>query len=554
MTKIIINKTEDAKSVIKKIKENEDNQITLVVPRDSAFGEQVSNFELLKEASTELDKEIVIESVDENVLALAEANSFSSLHPLFHGGKTHVSDILPAKSRKTSRGKKTKTEEKITREAPKKPAKASVPLHQIKITEEPAQMEVEAALEEAKVDIEEAEGIIHERGLAEAEGRTDREVAGKRRNNLFTAIVFIAVLGVIYFGGERLFGRAEIAIQLKKTPWQDSASLILSSVYTGVSASGVPAQIFTQTKTDTELFLASGKSNVSDKAKGKITVYNAYSSQPQTLVATTRFESPDGKIVRLVGQIIVPGAKIQDGKIIPSSILTDVIADKAGAEYNIGPLPKLSVPGFKNSPKFDGFYGALDMPLTGGFVGIRPTPTASDISSAKDKVTKTLKSIFGSGLFEAVPQGFKILDGATSMSISKLAVDTATDPQGKFSVMGEAKLTAIGFREEDIKSWLLLRAQKSDPSTSFRSVNPSYSAISPDFTRGTLKLIVASEGVLTPSFDADSFRNMVAGKSGDEARALILKIPELADGKLSLWPFWLTGIPSDPGRVKITVQ
>ena len=59
---------------------------------------------------------------------------------------------------------------------------------------------------------------------------------------------------------------------------------------------------------------------LNEKARGSLTVYNEYSSSPQTLVATTRFESPEGKIFRIEKNIVVPGAKIEEGKIIASTI------------------------------------------------------------------------------------------------------------------------------------------------------------------------------------------------------------------------------------------
>lgn len=560
MIKIIVTKTEDVKSVIKKIEDAEDTEITLVVPRESSFGEQVKNFEILREASAELDKEIAIESVDENVLALAEANSFASIHPLFRNGRPgHVSDIVSPKTAKASRAKKGKTQDKPAAPVPsRKEIKKPVLLNEIEGELQEVEEEVHGIEEEVRGI--EGRGNVLNRTAEPPQGsvRVEARESGspkKGGKKLLPVLALIAVLGAIYFGGERFFARAEITVQMKNTPWQDVSGITALKNATDVSSAAIPASVLTNKKTTTQLFPASGKSQVSEKSKGKINVINAYSSQPQTLVATTRFQSPEGIVVRLVSQIIVPGAKIQDGKIIPSSLIADVIADKPGADYNIGPMPRLSIPGFKGTPKFDGFYGSLDAQLTGGFVGVRPTPTAADIASAKDKTTKILKSIFGSGLFNSGSEDLKILDGATSLNISKLTVDPASDAQGNFSVLGEATLSAVGFREADVKKWLIIKAQKSDPNASFKSEpNLNYSAVQPDFTRGSLKFTVTSDGLITPSFDANSFRDMVLGKTSAEARALILKIPELGDGKLSLWPFWLTSLPTDPGRVKITVE
>ncbi len=70
----------------------------------------------------------------------------------------------------------------------------------------------------------------------------------------------------------------------------------------------------------------------------------------------TRFLALDGKIFRLTKGITVPGAKIVEGKIIPSSIEAAVIADQPGEAYNIGPVSRFSIPGLKGTPKYEAFY------------------------------------------------------------------------------------------------------------------------------------------------------------------------------------------------------
>ena len=60
-----------------------------------------------------------------------------------------------------------------------------------------------------------------------------------------------------------------------------------------------PRRFFPFQKIFTQLFPASGEQNVSLKAQGTITIYNAYSSSPQSLVATTRFVTPAGEDIPL---------------------------------------------------------------------------------------------------------------------------------------------------------------------------------------------------------------------------------------------------------------
>lgn len=93
------------------------------------------------------------------------------------------------------------------------------------------------------------------------------------------------------------------------------------------------------------------------KARGKVMIYNEYSSSHQTLVATTRLLSESGKIFRLVDDAIVPGFKKTNNGIEAGTIQVDVIADGLGEEYIIGPS-KFFIPGFKsiNEEKYSKIY------------------------------------------------------------------------------------------------------------------------------------------------------------------------------------------------------
>jgi len=101
------------------------------------------------------------------------------------------------------------------------------------------------------------------------------------------------------------------------------------------------------------------------KSTGEIMLFNEYSSETQNLIASTRFLSSDGKTFRSIEDMIVPGATFNGNEIIPSSINIEVVADHIGADYNIGPS-SFTIPGFKGSDKYSGFYGKSNMPMNGG--------------------------------------------------------------------------------------------------------------------------------------------------------------------------------------------
>ena len=94
--------------------------------------------------------------------------------------------------------------------------------------------------------------------------------------------------------------------------------------------------------------------------------------------------------------VTIPGTKVENGKTVPGSKEVDVVADKAGAEYNIG-LTDFTIPGFKGSPKFETVFARSKTEMTGGYVGNSQivTKNAVDIAVAELVVeaNKNLKNI-----------------------------------------------------------------------------------------------------------------------------------------------------------------
>ena len=100
MKKISVNKSDEAAVIVEKIIEAEDNDITLNVPRFSHIGGSLSNFHLLKREADALGKRIFVESVDDQVVELAEMSGLNSVNPFFTQNKRQFSDIVAPKNPK----------------------------------------------------------------------------------------------------------------------------------------------------------------------------------------------------------------------------------------------------------------------------------------------------------------------------------------------------------------------------------------------------------------------------------------------------------------------
>lgn len=578
MKKIIVDKADGIAEVIDNILNEPDNEIALVIPKGSVLGKSARNFQLLKREAEAAEKTVAIESVDEEILSLAKASHIEASHPLWRGvrsGGEGVSDIVPKSKKKVPEPVATKERDEDEDGDDKEEGDGGSPAE-----DDEAQFEREESIEEerearspffarlaryrgsrgGKNDGDNEDSREGSRNIADTDADDEDEDNGPRRNTSGKLITGILVAIIVLLGGAYIasvfFNHANVTINFKKTPWSTQLSLTAdkSASTDDLSNNALAAQVFTSNKNVTQLFRGSSIQQVSQKAQGSITIYNDYSTASQQLVATTRFLTPDGKIFRITQNVVVPGAQSVNGKLTPSSIVAPIVADQAGPDYNVGPVAKLTIPGFAGKPQESGFYGSITGSTTGGFIGQRATPTAADITSAKASTTALLLSSLQGGFSGSYPNNFKILDGATQIQVTKLTVNTSTDDNGNFSVFGEATLQAIGFDETALKNDLLAQAQSQDADTVFADINLNYSNVAADFVNGRVSFDVSTQADLEPQLTVAALQGTVLGKSITDARSAISQLPQLNNAEISIWPSWLWTIPSDPNKVHITIN
>jgi hypothetical protein len=567
MKKIIVDKSEGIAEVIDRLLNEPDGDISIVIPKGSALGRSVSNFHLLKREADSAGRSIVIESVDDTILAFAKESKIESSHPLWKGvrGTGGFSDIVPRREEDAATPLRADIDDaqdeeddeekeqhsKATPVRMNKHGKKAAPVAERPLDDEDDEEEPEE-MTGAK------ETSIHNRFFdATPDLDDDREPRGFPRKTV-TAIILIIILGAVaVYVTSVFFDHADIAINFKQMPWSYQENFTASKSAVGIdpTTNTIPAQIFTATKNVTLSFPGSSVQQVAQKAQGSITIYNDYSAASQELVATTRFLTPDGKIFRLTQNVTVPGETNSGGTLTPSSITAPIVADQAGPDYNVGPVAKLTIPGFAKDPGREaGFYGAITASTTGGFIGQRATPTAADIASAKASTTAMLTQSVSSSFSGTYPNNFEIAPGATQIQVTTLTVNTSTDENGDFTVFGVATLQAIGFDQTGLQNYLLTLAQTQEASSTFKTISLSYSDVTPNFTTGQVQFALSVQAELEPAFIAAEFATSIEGQSIASARSTIAALPNLADGEISMWPSWLWSIPSDPSKIHVTVN
>ncbi|MCX6811088.1 MAG: hypothetical protein NT039_00075, partial [Candidatus Berkelbacteria bacterium] len=293
-----------------------------------------------------------------------------------------------------------------------------------------------------------------------------------------------------------------------------------------------------------------------------ITIINNFSSAPQILIATTRFETPDGKIFHLDSRIVIPGATMKNGKLEPSSIDVNVTADKPGPEYNIPACNnncKFTIPAWKEIPKlFNGFYGISNKLMTGGSLGSVPMVTAEDLKNAENSMLEGIGTKISEDLKNKIPNNLKILDGAKSgIKIVKLSSDVSVgDFRQSFTVTAAGEIRVIAFREQDLIEFIKSRFDAQKPEKYDYCGDPiiEYKDIKPDFEKGTLKVTMSVKQTFCYHLAQDEIKKDVAGKNQKELEIILKSIDGIEEVKVKLFPFWIKKVPANLNKIEISVD
>lgn len=516
--KITVAKDDTIKDLIGSVAAEDARHLIFVIPRGSQFRDASDAFAKLKKVADAMGKIVSIESVDDAVLGFAKSADIQASNPFFENN-----------------------------EAPswEEPNEDDTDMSAVVAT---------PVLNKLRRGVKQPPRPMYRR--VEDDDEDDDELMPKREKsflqNKWVWIGFVVVVAVpLFIVVFRVLPRAEIRITTHKAPWA------FNNIVAIEKNGSVPSRIVSETKNAQMVFRAMGKKNITQKSRGKIIVYNAYSSKPQQLVATTRFATNDGLIVRLTKNIMIPGAKIENSNITPSFIEADVIADKVGPAYNIGPVVQLTIPGFKGTARFEGFYGEIKTPLAGGFDGESSYPTDQDIVSAKAKISSVLRESLNDQLTGKTSPEYVVVKGSSQFTVTKIDVNSSVNAKGEFSVFSEGKLTTIAFKEIDLVGYLAGKMKNElGQEYSFKETKLSYDIPKIDFAAQKMSLPVDLKGTAEQTVDIQTLRVKVAGATERELKTILFGIPAVERAEVTFWPGYVNRVPSGktPEKLSFTVE
>lgn len=358
---------------------------------------------------------------------------------------------------------------------------------------------------------------------------------------IVTVVIVIGAVGVLYaFSGAKV----------EATPTTDNVNLAQASFTATPSSGDLPFEVVTVNKVASKSVPAESTATVDQSAQGTITIYNTQ-AVAQALVATTRFESPDGHIFRIHQAVSVPAGSASS----PGTLTATVYADKTGADYNIGPS-NFTLPGLSGSKQFDQVYAKSTDPFTGGFSGTRPTVGQTTDDTQHAALQAALQADLASAVTSQAPAGYVFIKGG-SFSTYEPQPDSV-DTSGQVVITEKGTVQAVVFPMDALARAVARQAVGgyADQPASLSgadglTLTPPGTAVPAGTSTFTFTLSGGANVVWT--VDATKVAAAIAGRTKAQADTILKTMPEIQKAILVLRPFWRSTFPSDPAKIDVVV-
>ena len=513
-------------------------EVVLVLPKNSILAIDLNSIKILKEKAESVDKKLFISTENNEIKIFAEKIQLPIYNSNSHkGGKElkRMLDIVPPSF---------KTHDEIEPNF--------IPQQEPVIYEIINENIVPELNKNNDSELEKDLEDFYNEPKSKSENKFPT-IGSKRLLSFNRIVVSFVGIGVLLLTTAMylILPKANIKLSLKEAPIKVTIPVAISkNISSPDLANGIiPGQYFLLSKSGSKIIETSNESGNSPlKTGGFIFIYNAYSTAPQKLVVQTRFETKNGKIFRIQNPVIVPGAKMSGTQLIPSSIKVEVISDAAGEEYQIGPS-YFTIPGFKGSSKYAGFYAESTEPMT--LVQNSSTLSSQEIEKTKKNLEDALVNELKNDTLNTFKDSdLKLIDGASTVKIDEFKVN---------SQIVSMKITwqAIFFKEKNFRALVDYSVSNKYPDLKnfdFEDDITYPQATKSDFKKGEIFFTFELDKTNAFAVDLAGLKKELAGLDENGIRSIISNKNFINNATISLWPFWVKQAPGNPDKINITLD
>ncbi|MDD3887188.1 MAG: hypothetical protein PHN19_00235 [Patescibacteria group bacterium] len=540
MRHIYLEEDDEIISVIDKIKNVQDNNVELIFPNKSPLIRSIVNLKILKRQSDILQKNIVVVTADEIGQVLAKKAKLRIKSETENNSEEESSGIADVSKEQPIF--KSYKEEEILKNI-KKLKKQETPE-----ANKPDYKEISKDSKRKQIEL------------------LKKKFSGNQKSKFvllpsLTSKIILAFFGICIVIGAIsiifILPEAKISYSPKTEPFTHNveASLIQGLGSPNISDKQIAYEVATIEKNSEEVtFNSTGEKDIGTKAKGQITIYNKYSSDPQPLVATTRFMGNNGRIYRLVGDVDVPGAKIEEGKTVAGRTTATIEADAFGSEYNLE-AGAFAIPGL-SLDKQQVIYAETSSSIIGGESKKITIITADDLKKAKEDLQAKVSQKIIEEYKTKIPNDKIIIDGAIKNEILDSKTSGEENKETKdFKMSISVKSTVPFVSKNDLQNIVFEDARKFLPENKQLldenlDNGIKFEKISQEENKINIK--VSLDKKMFTKIDEQEVKENIVGKKSQEAKDYILTNPYVYKAEVNLWPFWVNKIPRIKSKIKIS--
>lgn len=328
--------------------------------------------------------------------------------------------------------------------------------------------------------------------------------------------------------------------------------------------------------------VATGKrfSEKGANASGTIVIKNTTNTE-WPLIASTRFQTEDGIVFRIVDAVTVPPASASGPGQIEAFVLADQVDANGlivGERGNIGPS-RFVLPGLRESSQSQ-IYAESTTAMSGGVTDYVTFVTEEDVVAAEEKMKSVLLKVAVSELEKKVEEQnslvesegkFVLLEGENAVKVGEVSTQMETGLVGKeigsFVVNGSVTVEGVYYAQDEMLDILVdeLTLKKS-PGKILLNVSEdsaTYRIFEWDETNGKVKLTANIKGIEQQEIDPkkesgskllEKIKSHIAGKDINDAKLFIQNLPEINRVEIDSWPAWSPTIPSIPDNIEFEVR
>ncbi|MEK7572406.1 MAG: hypothetical protein AAB493_00920 [Patescibacteria group bacterium] len=378
----------------------------------------------------------------------------------------------------------------------------------------------------------------------------EQKIKGSRYTLWIVALISLIFL---FFALSFLFSKATVTInpKIKTLSLNQNLSAVKDS-----NTDKLSFDLVVLSDQESRLIKGGEEKDLKESAKGKVLLYNKFSSSPQLLLINTRLEGSNSKIYKTKTKTVIPGMN-KDGT--PGKVSVDIYALAPGEEYNSIPLD-FKIFGFKGTSKYSKFDGRSVGDITGGFIGKSRQITDIQKTIAEKELKTSLENKLFNKVVSQIPEGFVLFKDATFFNIDDSDI-SPTSPDGSITINVQGTLYGFIFNEKKLtKKIVEFFIPDYDGSEVYISnikdltfaLSNKEGIIFNDVTSIDFNIYGVQKVVY--KFDSTKLVSELPGKNKKDFNQILSQYQNIDSASLSIRPIWKLSFPEKSKNIKVIVN